>query len=502
MEERYVVTADLGTSKIAVCVARMSGPDTEVLYYKEVESAGIRHGAIFNPSKAAEALRKAIADAEGELGIKITQLVAGLPRAGVRQEIGVGRNDRNDPSSCITQEEIDDIKNFALDSYPLEDKERFTIYGGSAQSFSVDDMMNCTEDDVVGMPSSTIEGNFRVYVGRKAAKDNIDYMLNILGIAPARYYFLPDSTADAVLTAEEKDNGTALIEMGAGVTSLTIFQGGILRYYASIPFGGRNITDDIKYECGFTDSLAENIKLGYGACMPEKLLSMSDKILRINDNESGNYQDLPVKYLSEVITCRVREIVDAILFKIQDSGFADRMRGGVVLTGGCANLTNCANLIKEMSGYNVRVGFPKLRTIIASDCPGIGEAGAASTVGMILKASKDSHLNCTGEYKPVRKASPVSEVEKELHTVSGSHAAASVIEDEPETAFPQGNDGTLFGPAPEKAGESKKPENKRHDTKAPQPTKPAKALTWFKKFVGAIEDSAISDNFDKMIDNL
>ena len=135
--------------------------------------------------------------------------------------------------------------------------------------------------------------------------------------------------------------------------------------------------------------------------MPDKLLTMGDKILQIIDEENGSDQQLPVKYLSEIITARIKEIVEAILFQIQESGYADRLRNGVVLTGGCANLAGCANFIKELSGYNVRIGFPRAKRFTFSGCPGIGETGAVSTVGMLLYARQDSHLNCIEEV-PVR----------------------------------------------------------------------------------------------------
>ena len=125
---------------------------------------------------------------------------------------------------------------------------------------------------------------------------------------------------------------------------------------ASIPFGGRSITNDIKLECGTSESLAENIKLGYGACMPEKILTLRDKIIQINNHESGSCKQLSVKYLSEVITCRVREIIDACLYKIQESGFGGNLRNGIVLTGGSAVIPNLSTYVKELSGYNIRIG--------------------------------------------------------------------------------------------------------------------------------------------------
>ena len=416
MKDRYITTVDLGTGKIAVSVAKVTGDNTQILYYREVPSDGVRYGRIFNPVKASVPLKQAISDAENELGIKITQVVVGLPRYGVRQETAFAETQRSDPGSCITQEEIDGVKDMALDTYPLDDEDHEEMYGAVAQSFSTEDALNYSEEDVVGMPSSSLQGNFKVFVGNKKAVSNINILLNNAGVAEANRYFLPRATADAVLTGEEKENGVALIEMGAGVTSVTIFQDNILRYYYAIPFGGKSITTDIRLECAFDDTLAENIKLAFGACLPEKLQTMSDKVLQINDEENGTYEHLSIKYLSEIITSRCREIVQAILFAIQESGFADRLRCGIVLTGGGANLANLTNLIKEESGYNVRVGFPLARKFSSEGCPGIGEAEASASVGMILEASSDPYLNCISEVpKPQEKAEPVEYPEAEAN---------------------------------------------------------------------------------------
>lgn len=404
MKERYIATVDLGTSKFALSVAKITGGDVQVLYYQEHPSAGVRYGQVYNPMLASTQLKKSIKAAEEELGIKIRQVVIGLPRYGVRGETASASTQRSEPGSCISQAEVDAIKEIALDTYPIEDEQKEEMYGAVAQSFSTEDAMNFSENDVVGMPSASLEGNFKVFVGAKKAVQNIDVMLSNTGVAEAAKYFLPMSTADAVLTSEEKENGVALLEIGAGVSSVTIYQDNILRYYYAIRFGGKNITTDIKYECGFSERLAENIKLAFGACMPERLQNMSDKILQINDNEEGTPRNLGVKYLSEIITARVKEIIDALLFKIQDSGYADKLRGGIVLTGGCANMLNCSYFVKQMSGYKVRVGYPRVHKFSSSGCIGINETSAAATVGMLLLATADSHIDCASE-KPQRKES-------------------------------------------------------------------------------------------------
>lgn len=393
--ERYIAAADIGTSKIALSVAKVDGDNIQIIWYKEVPSDGIRYSGVFNPTRAAKPLKEVIGEAEKELNIKILQLVIGLPRYSIRQETASALMKRSDPESCITKEEINSLKSIAIDSYPLTNEVKEEIYGAVAQSFSADDDLVCAcENDVVGVAAENIEGNFKIFIGSKKAVHDIDRMLNEVGVAPARKIFAPNATAQAVLTDAEKENGVALVELGAGVTSVTIYKGRLLRHYSSIPFGGKSITTDIKYECGFTEDLAENIKLAFGACLPDKLQTLGDKIIQINDEESGSYDQLPVKYLSEIITYRAREIIDAVLYQIQQSGYADLLRNGLVLTGGGADLVNLAQMFKEMSGYTVRIGYPRTQIFSSGGCPGATETSASASIGMILEARKDSYLNC------------------------------------------------------------------------------------------------------------
>lgn len=393
MQERFIATADLGSSKIAITVAKVEGSDIQILYYCETPSEGIRHSEIFNPIMAARSLKSAVSKAEDELGIRILQLSVNLPRYRVRQETARGTSVRPDPNSCICQEEIDCIKDMALSSYPLPDESKEDIFGAEAQSFTTEDLFQENEKNIIGTTSDSLEGNFKIFVGKRKSVMNIEKMMNECGIALAHTHFTPAIVGNAVLSDEEKENGVALVEIGAGVSSVTIYQNNILRYYASFPYAGWSITKDIKTECAFSEKLAENIKLAYGACMPDKLPSFGEKTIHISNEETGAFNRLPVKFLSDIITCRSKEIINALLYLIQDSGLADNLHSGVVLIGGGCILTNFSNLLKEMSGYNVRIAFPR-KGISSSGCPGIGETGAVTSVGMILADAADEYLNC------------------------------------------------------------------------------------------------------------
>ncbi len=277
----------------------------------------------------------------------------------------------------------------------MEDSTKEVIYGAVAQSFSTEDCINEPENDIVGMTAETLEGNFKVFIGNRRYSSNIDSVFNDLGIAIAKKYFTPGITARAVLKSEQMENGVALIDIGAGVSSVTIFKDKIMRFYAAIPFGGNSVTNDIKSECNFSFELAENIKKAYGACMPNKLSSLGEKSIQIVDEDGNATAQVSVKYISEIITARMKEIVEALLFRIQESGYASEedLRAGVVVTGGGAELVNCANYIKELSGYSVKIGRPR-RFFSCEGCAEASEASASTSMGMILSAKGDRTLNC------------------------------------------------------------------------------------------------------------
>lgn len=434
MEERYIVSVDLGTSKLAVCVARIQDQNVEVIYYKESPSLGIRYSYVLIPGKVKEEVRKAISEAQQALRIKIQQVIVGLPRWYVRQETASASMTRPEPDDLIQESEIKALKSMALESYPLEDSTKEVIYGAVAQSFSTEDSINEPENDIVGMAAETLEGNFKVFIGNRRYSSNIDSVFNDLGIAIAKKYFTPGITAKAVLKSEQMENGVALIDIGAGVSSVTIFKDKIMRFYAAIPFGGNSVTNDIKSECNFSFELAENIKKAYGACMPNKLSSLGEKSIQIVDEDGNTTAQVSVKYISEIITARMKEIIEALLFRIQESGFASEedLRAGVVVTGGGAELVNCANYIKELSGYTVKVGRPR-KLFSCEGCPEASETSAATSMGMILSARNDRFLNCVNEAVarnmtvPQTGSAEIPEEKEEATPVQ------EVVEDIPET---------------------------------------------------------------------
>lgn len=471
MEEKYIASIDLGSSKFGLCVAHVNGDDVQIVYYRETPSDGIRASMITNPMKASERLKEAIKEAEDELMIHIMQVVVGMPRSEVTQVTASGRIERTNPDEYITAEEVQALKSIALETYPLPNPEKQIMYGAVAQSFSIDDEIQLVENEVVGTLSSALEGNFKVFIGNRSATTALDKIFNSLNIAVAKKYFLPEVVARTVLTDEEKAGGVALVDVGAGVTSVTVYHGGIMRYYASIPFGGKSVTNDIRTECSISEDLAEKIKKRFGACMPGKLASLSEKVLQIRLTEP--YKEVPVRYISEIIDCRCQEIVDAVLYYIQESGLQNALRSGVVVTGGGAELTNFITLFKEKSGYDVRKGYPRFM-FSASVGSGVYSTAATSAIGMVLSAKEDGLPDCVSvPEKP--EAAPEEEMME--------------VEVTDETPAPTGSLFTQeeMGPAEEPQKKDKAPRTKK--VKVSKPKKEGPGI--FSIFWNTVEKTAL-----------
>ncbi|MCD8207418.1 MAG: cell division protein FtsA [Bacteroidales bacterium] len=455
MEERYVTAIDLGTSKIGLAVAKIDGDNIEVVYHKETPSEGIRYSRVTNPAKAGEAIRAAVEKAKEELNLELDEIVASFPRYEVTLKDGRYVVTGRDENKCVTAEDIREIREEAMASYSRDEatrNENEVLLGAAAQSFNCgEDEVLIPEEDVIGMATEKLEANFKVFVGQAKYVRDMDLAFKRAGeMTVARKYFAPEATAKSVLYSSELEAGVALVDFGAGVTSVTIYSGNIMRHYAAIPFGGRSITMDIKSICAIPERLAENVKMAYGACVPDRLPALGDKTLMLETDKSLPAMQLAVRYLSEIITARETEIVNAVLYEIQESGLVDRVRR-VVLTGGGAEMRNISTLFKELSGYSVRVGYP--RRLYFTGESDFGLSGSA-LAGMLLLAKEDGPF-----VKP-------ADEEDAGGDIAGSGGVAE-----------GGEDRNVFDQSPEQVPEVGK--NKGQKPRKPKEEKTLNTGTWF-----------------------
>lgn len=394
MEDRKIVTIDLGTSKTAVTIANVSGGNIDVIYYKETKSEGIKRGSVFNEGSASRMLSSAIKEAEAATGLKIVSAAVSMPRCFIRQYTSQAKL-ALDPNVSIGDEEIKSLEDIAKNECPIEDSNSEAVYCAIAQSFSDGEEFQLPLEDIIGLEREMIEGNYKIFTGSKVHLSRISSTFSKVNVVDSKKYFTAQATAKAVLAQSQMESGVALVDIGGGVTSVTVFKNGIMRYYGSIPFGGKSITNDIVISSNISEHLAENLKKAYGICLPDNLLNFDEKILHINSHIMGMDKEISVKYLSEIVTARMSEIADAVLYLIQQSGLADELVSGIVLTGGGAELGNVCTLFKEKSGLSVCIGRHATEMSVDNAATGIRETSGATSAGMLLLAAEDFPGDCT-----------------------------------------------------------------------------------------------------------
>lgn len=419
--ENKIVAVDLGTRLIRLDVATVVDSDKiEIIYHNDFTSAGISHGKVVNPSRLGAVLRCAVDSAENFLGMKIEKVLVGCHKCDIRS-IDKTVSMELSGESKVTAETLDTLKDLACEEVMGELDESETILTATAQCYNAGDEMGVPAEDLEGMMVERLEGKYRIFTGKTLAEKQIDAAFKEAGVDHIKPIFFGSEIGEAVLSKNELMNGTAIIDLGAGASSVYVFHSGVLRHYGSIPFGGNSISSDIRYLCDIDEKLAENIKLGYGGCMPERLAGLGEKTLRIKDIDTGNQKELTAKYLSEIISARTREILEAILYEIQESGYADKLKNGIVVTGGCAPMLNLCHYIKQISGYNARLGCPS-PSVFRSDSKLFRSPSSATMAALLLYGAKNS---ASFNVHPTQKALEPGEVTK---TASTEHSGGGILD--------------------------------------------------------------------------
>ncbi|MFM7710220.1 MAG: cell division protein FtsA, partial [Ferruginibacter sp.] len=193
--------------------------------------------------------------------------------------------------------------------------------------------------------------------------------------------------AAAVMSDQDLEAGVAIVDIGGGTTDLAIFTEGILKYTAVIPFGGENITNDIKVGLGVLRTHAEAMKVQFGSALSDE--AKANTFITIPGLRGMQPKEISVKNLSKIIQARMSEIMDFVSYHLKQAGLDARsLNGGIILTGGGSQLKHLLQLTEYMTGLSARIGFPNEH--LAGDHHEELEKPMYSTcIGLILKGYKD-----------------------------------------------------------------------------------------------------------------
>jgi cell division protein FtsA len=347
-----VVGLDIGTTKIACLVGRKTDHGKiEILGVGKAPSVGVTRGVVSNIEKTVQSIRTAVEEAEAKSGVEIKVVNVGVAGQHIKSLQHRGMITRDNFDEEISQKDVDEL---------IEDMYKLVMLPGEEiihvlpQEYIVDRQQGIK--DPIGMAGVQLEANFHIITGQIAAAKNIFKCVSKAGLEVAELILEPLASSSAVLSDEEKEAGVALVDIGGGTTDIAIFQDGIIRHTAVIPFGGNVITEDIKEGCTIMHRQAELLKTKFGAAITQN--SQENEIVCIPGLRGREPKEISVRNLSNIINARITEISEHIYYEIKNSGFEKKLIGGIVVTGGGSQLKHINQLFEYITGMDSRIGYP------------------------------------------------------------------------------------------------------------------------------------------------
>ena len=378
----FIVAIELGSSKMTGIAGRknLDGSINVLAVVKEDSTDCIRKGIVYNIDKTAQALMTIVKKLENNLKTKITHVYVGVGGQSIRSVKSV--NVKNLPvETTVSQDMINELMDANRNmSYPEQE-----ILDAATQEYKVDSQYQI---DPVGIQCMRLEGNCLNILWRKTFYRNLNKCFDNAGIAIAEMYLAPLALAESVLTTAEKRSGCMLVDLGADTTTVSVYSKNILRHLAVIPLGSNNITKDIA-SLQMEDKDAENMKIKYGCAYTDNNDIDNTKKYPIDNDRSVDSR----KFI-EIVEARMMEIIENAWYQIPNE-YVDKLLGGIVLTGGGANMKNIEQAFRNTTHIDkIRVAKFVTQTINSNNPAITAHDGTMNTIlGLLAKGD----MNCAGD---------------------------------------------------------------------------------------------------------
>lgn len=327
MEEKVIVAIELGSSKISGVAGQiMTDGSLKVLAYAGVPSSScIRHGAVYNLDKTANAIAEVVERLNSILSTSIEKVYVGYNAKGLKSIISKVEHQFED-ETVVSQEVIDDM----FQQCSEIDYEGYVNLFQESQEYVVDNKRG-TETDPIGVACRSLGGSYLNILLKKQVADYIAQCFMMAQVEIVDGYVAPMAEADAILTDDDRQQGCVLVDYGADTTTVSVYKNGMLRYLRVIPLGSALITRDLAAILKIEPEQAEQIKCTYGLC---NLIGSQDgsETIMINDSK------VPLKDIGDIIEARNEEIIRNVCAQIKASGYGEVLYAGIVLTGGGSQL--------------------------------------------------------------------------------------------------------------------------------------------------------------------
>jgi len=393
-KHKVVVGLDIGTTKIACFVGvKNEVGKIEIISMGKSESLGVMRGVVSNIERTIESIVTSVSLAQERVqgNLKINNVNVGIAGQHIKSIQTRGMYTRKNVQGEISQKDIDALID---DMYSLVMSPGEEIVTVLPQEYIVDSEQGIK--DPRGMAGVRLEANFHIITGHVSNVTNIRTCIERAGLSINEIILEPIASADAVLSEEEKEAGIVLVDIGGGTTDIAVFYDGLIRHTAVIPFGGNVITEDIRNGCRILARHAEVLKVKYGSALVSE--SKSNEIVCIPSLNGKDSKEISLTTLAGIIQARMEEIIELVQVEIDNSGVSHKIIGGIVVTGGGAQLNHLPQLFEYKTGMSTRIGYPTVHLANTNKIENIDCPIYATGIGLVLKGFEKEEL---GDYTNV-----------------------------------------------------------------------------------------------------
>jgi cell division protein FtsA len=378
--KNLIVGLDIGTSKVVAVVAEvMPNGRHEIIGLGQSESKGLKKGVVVNIEATVESIQRALEEAELMADCQIRNVWTGIAGSHIRSFNSSGMvaiKDKEVTSTDVARV----IETAKAVNIPTDQQLLHTV----PQEFIVDNQEDVREP--IGMSGIRLEVKVHIVTGAVSAVQNIVKCVRRCGLEVTDLILQPMASADAVLTADEKELGVVLVDIGGGTTDIAIFTEGAIRHTAVIPIAGDQVTNDIAMALRTPTAEAEEIKVRYG--IAKQVLADPTDVFDVPGLGDRSARTMSKAALSAVIEPRVDELFGLVHQVVRESGFEEVLSSGIVLTGGSALMPGMCELAEDVFLKPARVGVPGYSGQLAD----VVKSPRYSTVLGLLEEAKRQYL--------------------------------------------------------------------------------------------------------------
>ena len=351
---QIIVGLDLGTSQVTVAVGEVNTNGTlTIIGGARAPSRGVQKGEIVDFEKVEEDIRAAMVDAEKVADVEIGSVFLSVTGAHLQclNNRGLLRIESVDHE--ITQDDVQDVlRNAKAFNKPSEN----TVLHAIRQLFVVNGQEGIPNP--IGRQCSMLELDVHVVHGVTPRLQNPVLAVRELQMDVEELVFSGLASSLAVLTPEQKEMGTLVIDMGAGTTEFVVYAGGVVRHTGVIAVGGQHVTNDLSYGLKVSTSRAEELKIKYGSALHDH--SIKGETVSLDNGLGMQEKSINLEHLHRIMYARLEETFQLIDQQLDEEGLHDQIRAGVVITGGGAKVPEIAKLAHDVFDLDATTGHASI----------------------------------------------------------------------------------------------------------------------------------------------